>query len=172
VVTNIPWGASSETDQRKGHRIYNTGHPQMKNDLSPHRHQYSEQRHPRGQGLVEFALLLPILLLLLVGVFDLGRAFHALITLNNAGREAARYGTLHRLDLSGMRAAAIQEAQNSGIIILNGDIALTCPDAGTIAPCARDTTMMVQITYLFEPILSFFFPSGVPVRSTVEMRIP
>jgi Flp pilus assembly protein TadG len=132
----------------------------------------SPHRRNAGQSLVELALMLPILVLLLVGVFDLGRAFHALITLNNAGREAARFGTLHRLDLAGMRAAAIQEAQNSGIVIVNGDIALTCPDAGTAAPCARDTTIRVTITYLYDPILSFFFPSGVTIHGEVEMRIP
>jgi Flp pilus assembly protein TadG len=132
----------------------------------------TSHRRNAGQSLVELALMLPILVLLLVGVFDLGRAFHALITLNNAGREAARFGTLHRLDLAGMRAAAIQEAQNSGIVIVNGDIALTCPDAGTAAPCARDTTLRVIITYLYDPILSFFFPSGVVIHGEVEMRIP
>jgi hypothetical protein len=112
----------------------------------------SPHRRNAGQSLVEFALLLPLLALLLVGVFDLGRAFHALITLNNAGREA--------------------EAQNSGIVIASGDIALTCPDAGTAAPCARDTTLLVTITHQYDPILSFFFPSGVTIRSRVEMRIP
>ncbi|HSQ17048.1 MAG TPA: TadE/TadG family type IV pilus assembly protein [Anaerolineales bacterium] len=132
----------------------------------------SSSNSTAGQSLVEFALLLPVLALLLAGVFDLGRAFHALIAINNAGREAARYGTLHRSDLTGMRNAAIQEAQNSGIVIASDSIALTCPDAGTAAPCARDTSMMVQITYQYNPILGFFFPAGVPIRSTVEMRIP
>ncbi len=132
----------------------------------------SPHRRTTGQSLVEFALLLPVLLLLLVGVFDLGRAFHALITLNNAGREAARYGTLHRTNLAGMRAAAIQEALNSGIVIASGDIALTCPNTGTAAPCARDTTLLVTITHQYDPILGFFFPSGVTIRSRVEMRIP
>jgi Flp pilus assembly protein TadG len=135
-------------------------------------HRTTRHRQEPGQGLVEFALMLPILLLILVGVFDLGRAFHALITLNNAGREAARYGTLHRTDLVGMRAAAVQEAANSGIVITSGNISLTCPASGTAAPCARDTAIMVRITYQYNPILSFFFPSGLPIRSTVEMRIP
>ena len=91
---------------------------------------------------MEFALLLPILALILVGVFDLGRAFHALITLNNAGREAARYGTLHRINLSGHASRwPSRKQQNSGIVIANGDIALTCPDAAqqrharVILPC-------------------------------------
>ena len=135
------------------------------------------RRHTTGQGMVEFALMLPVLVLFLVGVFDLGRAFHALITLNNAGREAARYGTLHNNDLDvldGMRAAALQEAQDSGIEIADPveDIALTCPDAGTVAPCARDTHLRVVITYDYQPLLGFFFSAPIPIRSTVEMRIP
>ena len=44
----------------------------------------------RGQALVEFALALPILILLLVGIFDLGRAVYAFNTINNAAREGAR----------------------------------------------------------------------------------
>ena len=132
----------------------------------------SPHRRTAGQSLVEFALLLPILALLLVGVFDLGRAFHVRITLNNASREAARFGTLDRTNLAGMKAAAMQEAQNSGIVIASGDITLTCPDAGTAAPCARDTTLLVTITHQYDPILSFFFPSGITIRGRTEMRIP
>ncbi|MFS0689339.1 TadE family protein [Sporosarcina sp. 179-K 8C2 HS] len=44
----------------------------------------------RGQALVETALILPILLILLFGLTDLGRVFHAYLTLDHAGREAAR----------------------------------------------------------------------------------
>ena len=47
-------------------------------------------RGPRGQTMVEFALALPLLILLLVGVFDFGRAIFAYNTINNAAREAAR----------------------------------------------------------------------------------
>ena len=43
-----------------------------------------------GQSLVEFALVLPIFILVLVGIFDLGRAVFAYNTLNNAAREASR----------------------------------------------------------------------------------
>ena len=44
----------------------------------------------RGQALVEFALVLPILILLLVGIFDFGRAVYAFNTVNNAAREGVR----------------------------------------------------------------------------------
>lgn len=53
---------------------------------------HRSQRQPRGQALVEFALALPILILLLLGIFDLGRAVYAFNTVNNAAREAARLG--------------------------------------------------------------------------------
>jgi TadE-like protein len=46
--------------------------------------------HQRGQSLVEVALVLPILLLILLGVFDFGRAVFAFNTVSNAAREAAR----------------------------------------------------------------------------------
>jgi len=44
----------------------------------------------RGQSLVEFALILPIALFLLLGFFDLGRAVFYYSSLTNAVREAAR----------------------------------------------------------------------------------
>jgi hypothetical protein len=44
----------------------------------------------RGQTLVEFALILPIFLLVLMGILDLGRAVYYSSTLSNAAREAAR----------------------------------------------------------------------------------
>jgi Flp pilus assembly protein TadG len=48
------------------------------------------RRHGRGQTLVEFALILPIFILVLVGIFDLGRAVYAFNTISNAAREAMR----------------------------------------------------------------------------------
>ena len=50
---------------------------------------------PRGQTMVEFALVLPILMLLLVGFFDLGRVVLANDALGHAAREAARYAIVH-----------------------------------------------------------------------------
>lgn len=48
------------------------------------------RRDSRGQSLVEFALILPIFVLLLVGILDFGRAVFAFNTLNNAAREGGR----------------------------------------------------------------------------------
>jgi hypothetical protein len=49
----------------------------------------------RGQSLVEFALILPIVVALLMGVFDIGRVVWANDVLSNAAREAARYAIVH-----------------------------------------------------------------------------
>jgi len=44
----------------------------------------------RGQALVEFALLLPVVMLLLLGIVEFGRAWQAKQTLTDAAREGAR----------------------------------------------------------------------------------
>ena len=60
----------------------------------------------RGQSLVEFALLLPLLLLILVLLFDLGRAVYYYSVIHNAAREGARYGIISPTDDAGIIAAA------------------------------------------------------------------
>jgi Flp pilus assembly protein TadG len=49
----------------------------------------------RGQSLVEFALVIPIFLTLLLAIFDVGRVIWAVTSLNNAAREGARYAIVH-----------------------------------------------------------------------------
>src|SRR5262245_59001901 len=49
----------------------------------------------RGQGLVEFAVALPVLLLILLIVIDAGRMFYGWVALQNASRIAASYAADH-----------------------------------------------------------------------------
>jgi len=51
-------------------------------------------RSEHGQSLVEFALILVILLVLLSGIVDLGRAFYAYIIIRDAAQEGAVYGSI------------------------------------------------------------------------------
>src|SRR4029077_3264030 len=53
-------------------------------------------RRGRGQALVEFALVIPIFLLLLIAIFDMGRAVFAYNTLTNAAREGARIAIVNQ----------------------------------------------------------------------------
>jgi hypothetical protein len=55
----------------------------------------NSRRNERGQSLVEFVLILPVMILLLVGTFDLGHVVWTNDALANAAREAARYAIVH-----------------------------------------------------------------------------
>jgi hypothetical protein len=55
----------------------------------------SERKHEKGQSLVEFALSLPILILILSGLIDIGRVYVAYIFLEEAAAEAALYISLN-----------------------------------------------------------------------------
>jgi Flp pilus assembly protein TadG len=49
----------------------------------------------KGQALVEFALLIPIFLILLFAIVDFGMGFYSWITVTNSAREGARVGAVH-----------------------------------------------------------------------------
>ena len=51
-------------------------------------------RGEKGQTLVEFALVLPILLLLIIGMLEFGRVLNAWLIVSNGAREGARYATV------------------------------------------------------------------------------
>ena len=73
------------------------------------------KKNHNGQSLVEFALVLPFLLLLVVGAIEFGRLFFMQIALTNAAREGAYYRSLYPEDETNANAAVIAEALNSGI---------------------------------------------------------
>lgn len=52
------------------------------------------KKNESGQSLVEFALVLPVLALLILGIVDFGMAFHGVVTVNTAAREGARQGVV------------------------------------------------------------------------------
>jgi len=59
-----------------------------------------------GDGLVEFALILPVLMLVLMGIVDLGRAVYAYSVVANSAREGVRYGICKPGDTVGMTNVA------------------------------------------------------------------
>lgn len=64
--------------------------------------------------MVEFALILPIFVLLLVGLFDFGRAVFAYNTINNAARQGARLAIVDQT-VSHVQDRAASAATNLGI---------------------------------------------------------
>jgi Flp pilus assembly protein TadG len=91
-------------------------------------------RKGHGQSLVEFALIAPILALLLLGAADLTRAFYTYIVLTNASREAARVIVDYPQQYSD--TAACSAAHNEASPFLN----LSCtasPATIVISPAAN-----------------------------------
>jgi Flp pilus assembly protein TadG len=60
-------------------------------------------RGERGAVAVEFAIILPILLLLTFGIIDFGHAWYMRHMMSDASREGARYATRYKTDATGHR---------------------------------------------------------------------
>jgi Flp pilus assembly protein TadG len=76
---------------------------------------HRRQRSERGQSAVEFAVVVPILVLVLVVVSDFGRLFFVSVAVNNAARAGAQYGSqfvTNAKDSTGMVAAANLDGAN------------------------------------------------------------
>ena len=67
------------------------------------------RRTGRGQALVEFALVIPIFLLLIFGLVDLGRAVFANNSLAEAARDGARYGAVQARSYSTASRALVED---------------------------------------------------------------
>ncbi len=121
-----------------------------------------------AQELVEFAALLPVLLLIAFGVLDLGRTLHASITVTNAAREGARYGMLYPTDLPGIIAATQREASASGIDLSTSIIDVSCPEG-----CGSGLPVRVTVTYDFTLIMALVFASpNMQLFGHAEMMVP
>jgi Flp pilus assembly protein TadG len=102
----------------------------------------------RGQGLVEFALITPLLLLFLFGIIEVGRLLAIYSGASSAAQQTARYGSVagdtgqgrvFYLDCAGMRATAKRTAFLYGLT--DGEIQIAY-DTGritdTVGACGAD----------------------------------
>ena len=124
----------------------------------------------RGQTLVEFALLLPALLLLTVVTLDLGRGVYYYSVIYNAAREGARYAIVHQqqyntipVDVAGIEAAV----RNKAIGLDQSKLELIP------APQIITNTIKVEVTYTFEPVtpLGLFSIDDFDLHSSSTMLI-
>lgn len=63
-----------------------------------------ETRGSRGQSLTEFAVGITMILIMIAGILDLGRAYFSLLSLRDAAQEGALYGSIAPSDTAGIRA--------------------------------------------------------------------
>jgi Flp pilus assembly protein TadG len=143
-------------------------------------------RAERGQSLVELALLVPLLLLLLVGIIEIGRFAYYSILVANAARAGAQYGAQNlatAADIAGIKLAA----KNDGLATLTVTPTQLCGCDGTsladkagggcpATGCATPKSPLVYVSVKADGTFSslFSFP-GIPatftVSSTEKMRV-
>lgn len=86
-----------------------------------------------GSSLAELALLLPLLVLMFLGVVELGRIFYASIEVNNAARAGAAYGAQSNItagDTAGMIRVAQQDAPSIPGLTATASYYCACSTAG------------------------------------------
>ncbi len=144
--------------------------------MDRHRHLPRLLRRPsprsRGQALVEFALLLPVFLLVFAGVLDAGRLYMAQISVTNAAREGAMQASrtptsfipgqpcptdpTDTTDL--VMCRTLLEAKGSAVDVQPADVQLSC-NPSTCAPGLGDTATVTVTGHLqlLTPLMSAFF---------------
>ncbi len=136
------------------------------------------QKRIPGQGLVELALVLPVLLLLVIGVLDIGRAFYIKIVLENAARGGAYYMVYHpdggKVDDFSLAKTAVQiEATNSGILIGPEDINIQCLTGGVVDNnCPSGCMVVVSVQHNLDLVVGSFFLGPLSISNEARMFIP
>jgi Flp pilus assembly protein TadG len=120
-------------------------------------------RNERGQTLTEFALVLPILALLLFSVIQFGIAFNNYITLTDAVRAGARKGAVARR-LSNPQAAVTTSVRNAATDLKSSDLQITVNSTW-----AQGSDVTVTATYPYSiNLLGVVVKSGRLHSSTTE----
>jgi Flp pilus assembly protein TadG len=135
--------------------------------------------HPRkgedGQSLVEFALVLPIFLLVLFAIVDFGMAFHAWITVTNSAREGARIGSVHA------PSAAIEQRVrdtsdtldqgNLSVSVSNADDQGGQPGESVVVDVSYSYSLMTPLAELLNLVSGGTIPDVLTLDTVAEMRL-
>lgn len=106
----------------------------------------------RGQTLVEFAVVLPLLVLVLMGIFDFGRAIYAFNTISNAAREAVRVGIVDQ-NVTLVENRALDHAPSLGLTAADVDVVFRQPNGSPsvcLAPIAIACDVEVVVRYRYQ----------------------
>src|SRR5512141_2453659 len=109
----------------------------------------------RAQAIVEFAIVLPILIMILVGLMEIGRLIVIYAGVTNASREAARYGSVVGRDNGNFKYqycdAIKSKAINSAFMVRSTDLTVTVeydsgPGTSVVDTCNGSVDTGVTIT--------------------------
>ena len=146
---------------------------------------YVDNRSQKGQGMVEFALVFPLLLLLVFGVFEFGRLMFSYSAAIAASREAARYGAAIQdiggisqyEDCDGIREAAKRIGKFAGVD--DSDITIQYSNVygvySTSCPPSQEVKLADKISVTVNTSISPLTPLGnfssIPVTSSASRTI-
>jgi len=136
----------------------------------------------RGQALAELAVITPLLLLLVIGLIEVGRYAQLSIVVANAARAGAQYGTQSvaaALDGAGMQNAATADAQNDPNITATATYFCSCANgatstcqAGDCATSHRLIYVQVDVTGRFTSMIHWYaFQPALTIPSRSVMRV-
>ena len=126
-----------------------------------------DRKRQQGQSLVEFALLFPILILIVLGIADLGRAYYALVTLNDAAEEGAMYAAISPDPTNSAEREKIRDrAAHATSGLINADDLKQNWDQDSVVVGGDTVTVTVEYDFqVLTPIMQSFFGGG-----TVTLR--
>jgi hypothetical protein len=125
-----------------------------------------------GQSLVEFALVIPIFLLVLFAIVDFGMAFHAWITVTNSAREGARIGSVRatsgEIEQRVRDTATSLEQANLSVGVTNAE---GQPGESVEVDVSYDYSLMTPLADLLNMVSGGVIPATLNLGSTADMRL-
>ena len=111
----------------------------------------------RGQSLVEAAIALPVLIMLMLGLLDFGRAYYAIVSLKDAADEGASYASAAPRDVTGIRLRASEASRQLSPIEPNDVNVIYPPTLHAGAPITVTTKL---ILHLYTPFANTLVHGG------------
>jgi len=126
-----------------------------------------------GQGMVEFALVLPVMVLLMIGLIDIGRAVFGYNTIANASRESARVAIVNQTSVDVM-AEALKQSVSLGLTAADVAIAYGHPSgSGTCGtPIGVGCLATVSVTYQYQPATPLIGQIIGPITMSAATQMP
>jgi|GEM_PF-5866699 len=114
--------------------------------------------------MVEFAIITPVLIMMLVGIVQVGLATYRLQGIHAASRDAARVGSLYAVDQDQIRDAALSSLEST---LLQRPLVIMI-EPNTTVPCANADRIQVTIQAASPYSIPFAFDSALTLTSKAE----
>ena len=131
-----------------------------------------KEKREDGQAMVEFALVLPIFLLILCGIIDFGWLFYNQLSLNNACREGARYAVVNTAEGASTQAIEEHIENLTTNVFANDGVDIDIEYTSQGNPTAGDIKVLLEADIsFFTPVLSTVLGKEKTITSTVIMKV-